>query len=216
MSATLAARFAKALADTDASSDTLTERILDAALEQFQLGGLRRSSMEDVARRAGLSRVSIYRRFPQKDRLVETVLLRECRRLVEDVGAAIKPLRDIGERVEESFVILLRRLHNDPLATRLLALEPEDLVVFMTIKAGPAIALGTEFIAGLIRAAQREGSLPQYEARSVAEVLARMAHSLFLTPQGGTPLGTDRQARAFARSTILPILMRSATPGVAH
>ncbi|HWY24534.1 MAG TPA: helix-turn-helix domain-containing protein [Nevskia sp.] len=210
MSATLAARFAKALADPDASADALTERILDAALEQFQLGGLRRSSMEDVARRAGLSRVTIYRRFPQKDRLVETVLLRECRRLVEDVGAAIKPLRDIGERVEESFVILLRRLHNDPLATRLLALEPEDLAVFMTIKAGPAIALGTEFIAGLIRAAQREGSLPQYEARSVAEVLARMAHSLFLTPQGGTPLGTDRQARAFARGTILPILMRSA------
>ncbi len=212
MSASLAARFAKALADTAGTDDELTARVLDAALEQFQLAGLRRSSMEDVAKRAGVSRVTIYRRFPQKDRLVEAVLLRECRRLVDDVGALIKPLRSIEERVEESFVFLLRRLHSHPLATRLLALEPEDLVLYMTIKAGPAIALGTEFIAGLIRNAQREGSLPPYEARNVAEVLARMAHSLFLTPQGGTPLGTDRQARAFARGTILPILLRDAAP----
>src|SRR4051794_27880891 len=70
------------------SADPPTERVLDAALARFEDFGIQRTTMEDVARHAGVSRVTIYRRFPRKERLVEAVILREGQRLFAPLGAA--------------------------------------------------------------------------------------------------------------------------------
>nr|MDT0664452.1 helix-turn-helix domain-containing protein [Micromonospora sp. DSM 115978] len=61
-------------------ADETRARILDAAYEQFCRTGIQRSTMEDVARRAGVSRITVYRRFATKDVLVEHVVRREFRR----------------------------------------------------------------------------------------------------------------------------------------
>ena len=214
MSATLAAQLARFIADDTAETvDATGDRILDAALEQFQSVGLRRSSMEDVAKRAGLSRVTIYRRFPQKDRLLEAVLLRECRRLIGDMRTVMLPLATPQQRVVESFVFALRTMREHPLLVRLMAIEPEDLLPVMTLQAGPVVAIVSGFIAQQIRDAQRRGEVPAYDPRPVAEILTRMAQSLILTTQGGVPLDSERQVRAFARDYIVPIVMRAVPAG---
>lgn len=214
MSATLAAQLARFIADdTAAPADAAVERILDAALEQFQSVGLRRSSMEDVARRAGLSRVTIYRRFPQKDRLLEALLLRECRRLLGDMRALMLPLATQEQRIVEGFSFALRTMRGHPLLQRLMAIEPENLLPVMTLQAGPVVAIVSGFIAQQIRDAQRRGEVPPYDPRPVAEILTRIAQSLILTPQGGVPLDSERQVRAFARDYIVPIVMRVVPAG---
>lgn len=214
MLALLGSQFSKALAAAEvAPADPGAERILDAALAQFLDVGLKRSSMEDVAKRAGLSRVTLYRRFPQKERLAEAVLLRECQRLIRDTRALMQAIPDIEERIETAFVHLMRAIHSHPLATRLLRLEPELVLPFLTVKAGPVIAIGTAFIAEQIRIAQKSGDFAAYDARPVAEIVARLAHSLLLTPEGGIPLMTDAQARAFARAHVVPFLVHGADRG---
>ena len=55
-----------------------------AALAQFAEFGIRRSTIDDVARRAGVSRVTVFRRFETKQRLVEVVVAREIRRAVAE------------------------------------------------------------------------------------------------------------------------------------
>ena len=206
MLATLTRQLAKALADPRPQErDAGAERILDAALEQFLHIGINRSSMEDVARRAGVSRITIYRRFPQKDRLVEAVLLREVRRQILGLREVLGTIPEADKRIEVAFVFMLRSMRNHPV-TRLMTLEPDLVLPFMTLKGAPLIAIGTGFIAEQIRAGQREGAFPKYDPQPVAEILTRLAHSLLLTPQGGIPLMTDGQARAFARSHILPLL----------
>ena len=47
-----------------------TQAILDAALVEFERHGFRRVALDDVARRAGVSRTTIYRRFANRDELV--------------------------------------------------------------------------------------------------------------------------------------------------
>ncbi|WP_425607448.1 TetR/AcrR family transcriptional regulator [Rhodococcus pyridinivorans] len=51
-------------------TDETRVRLLDAAYEQFCRTGIQRSSMEEIARRAKLSRITLYRKFESKDALV--------------------------------------------------------------------------------------------------------------------------------------------------
>ena len=75
-------------------NDEVTERLLDAAPDQFCRMGIRRSTMEDVARRAGVSRITAYRRFATKDALVEQVVRREFRRYFGmSVGSYLRHVR---------------------------------------------------------------------------------------------------------------------------
>jgi len=59
-------------------SDPVAETILDAALEEFLAYGLRRTNVDVVAKRAGVSRATLYRRFDGKDALVQAVLVRSA------------------------------------------------------------------------------------------------------------------------------------------
>lgn len=53
--------------------DEMPTRVLDGAYEQFRRIGIRRSATEDVARRAGVSRITVYRRFDLDDDQVRAV-----------------------------------------------------------------------------------------------------------------------------------------------
>ena len=72
------------------ATDPSTEAILDAAVVEFERHGLRRVALEDVARRAGVSRTTIYRRFANKDELVAAVIERENVALFADIAAELK------------------------------------------------------------------------------------------------------------------------------
>src|SRR3954471_16034786 len=73
----------------------MSERILDAAAEQVEHFGVRRFTLDDVARRLGISRVTIYRYFPKRDALVEAVVLRELQRFLRAIDAAVSPTRSL-------------------------------------------------------------------------------------------------------------------------
>ena len=208
--ATLAAR---ALGEEVEPSDATTERILDAAMGQFELVGIRRSSVEDVARRAGLSRMTIYRRFSQKDRLVEAAILRECRRFFAALEAATAELPTLEDRLIESFVAALRFARTHALLQRLVATEPETLLPYLTTEGGPVLAVVREFLVAQIRASQADGIVARFEPEPLAEILARLALSFVLTPESRLPLAHEREGRALARRYLAPMIAAGAAAG---
>ena len=56
--------------------------LLDAAVEQFVLTGVRRTSADDIARRAGVNRATLYRRLGTKDQIVSQAILQETGRVL--------------------------------------------------------------------------------------------------------------------------------------
>ena len=188
--------------------DVTGERILDAALEQFEAEGIRRSSVEAVARRAGVSRVTVYRRFPRKDSLVNAVAAREASRMIAATDEHITSIPDAETRTVEGFVFLLQRLREHELTRRLIAIEPESVLGSLTVEAGPVLELGVRYVAQQIRRGQEEGAFPAYEAEPVAELLVRFAHSLVLTPRATTPLDDEEAVKDFAREHVTPMLKR--------
>ncbi|MFE9056352.1 TetR/AcrR family transcriptional regulator [Streptomyces mutabilis] len=188
------------------TEDPVARRILDAALEQFTVFGLRRSSMDDVARRAGVSRVTVYRRFRNKDKLVEQTLLRENGRFFQLLDSAVAPLPTMEERVVEGFVVALRHTRAHPLFGGLLRLEPEVVLPYLTVNGGSTLSTTVEYLTGHLRRAQQAEGRPDDDPRPVAELMVRVAVSFLLNPAGCIEMEDEDQARAFARRYLAPLL----------
>src|SRR5262245_36928995 len=114
--------------------DALDEKIMDAALERIQQVGIRRSSLDDIAKRSGVNRVTIYRRFAGKDNLVEAVLEREAERMLAEVTAIAATTREIGAQIEETVLYVLRHTRMHKLVGRMLAVAPEEALSFYTVR----------------------------------------------------------------------------------
>lgn len=97
------------------------EQILAAATRAFAAAGFAATSLDDVAREAGVSKVILYRHFESKADLYRAVLDRVCDRLIDAVG--------LQDYTEHSVHLLLRAAAEDPDGFRLLfrhaAREPE-------------------------------------------------------------------------------------------
>lgn len=195
----------------EAGEDHAALGILDAALEQFQLAGLRRSSMEDIARRADVGRVTLYRRFGNKENLVNAVLLREVQTLLSTARASIDAAETIEQRIAVGLVTVMRQIRQHPLLTRLLAIEPEYVLPHLSTRAEPVMRVGIHFIADLIREAQLANLIARYDPAPLAEALARLAHSVLLTPMGDGSFATDERAAEFARMVVIPLIVHGPT-----
>jgi AcrR family transcriptional regulator len=195
----------KALGPAAATSDETAERILAGALSQFEDFGIRRSTMEDVARRAGVSRITVYRRFPQKERLIEAVVLREVQDFFAQIEAAVKPLDSVEDRIVEGFAFTLAAARGHGLLTRLLRTEPETLLPHLTVQGGPLIAAGRAFLANQMRIAHSEVAPEDLDV--VAELVGRLVLSFLLTPDSVAAVESPRKAREFAHRWIAPLMM---------
>src|SRR5713226_3182749 len=100
------------LSGYQAECDAGDERILDAAADLFKTFGLRRTSVDDVARAAAVSRITVYRRFPGKTALVEAVLMREARRFIAELDRAAMRHKSVEDRIVEGFVVALRAVNH--------------------------------------------------------------------------------------------------------
>ncbi|EWM16914.1 TetR/AcrR family transcriptional regulator [Kutzneria sp. 744] len=177
--------------------------ILDAAVGELRDYGLRRTSVDNVARRAGLSRATVYRRFENKNMLVQAALVRESARFFGEIVAAVGPLPTAEQRLVEGFVVGLRKVRTDALLTRLLISDPEELVPYLTLRGAGVIAAASEF---LVQQYREVGSSMSRDPRVLAEMLVRLAISFTLTPAGSVAVDDDTAMRDFARSYLVPLM----------
>src|ERR687896_2596299 len=125
-------------------------RLLDAARECVLAVGVRRTTVTDVARRAGVSRMTLYRRFPDLETVLSALMTREFGHLVAQAAAQAEGAT-ARERVVAMVVHGSRSLAGDPLFGRLLDIDPELLLPYVTRRLGGmqriAVAAGAEALA---------------------------------------------------------------------
>lgn len=191
-----------------APEDRNQATVLDAALLAFLDFGIKRTSMVEVARRGGLSLATLYRRFAGKSDLIQAVGLRQAREFIVQVDTVVQRQidseADAEEQIVELFVAFLDGLRSNRLLDRLLTTEPEMVLPYLTVRGAPVIELGRDYLAEFIERLQREGKLAQYDPLPLAEMIARTALSMALTPQTVIPLDDDAAVRRFARDHVVP------------
>jgi AcrR family transcriptional regulator len=192
----------------DSTSDPA---ILDGAMSAFLDFGIRRASMNEIAKRAHISPATLYRRFANKTALVEAVVLREAREFVVAVDNRVDRAASAREQVVEGFVAFTVMLAGNRLLRRLLITEPETILPQLTIGAAPTLALGRAYLAETLRRLQEEEGLPRFDVDGVAEICARLALSLALTPDGIIPIDDEAAARKFADEHITALVRLPST-----
>jgi AcrR family transcriptional regulator len=181
-----------------------TEAILDAALDEFDRHGIRKVALDDVARRAGVSRTTIYRRFANRDDLVAAVMERENARLFADIAGELKGARPQSNIYVEAFTAAILRTRRHRVLNRMIAEEPALSLELARRHYHAAVgriemALHVIFPPGF---ADRIGSRTVHE---LADNTWRYAMLLLLLPSA-EPVQTVDEVRSFATNHFLPSL----------
>jgi AcrR family transcriptional regulator len=188
------------------AEDAMAERILDAALALAAASGLRHLTMDDVASRARVGRMTVYRRFGSKSALVDALAIREARRCLRRIAAAIDPRATIADRLTDLFVAVLAVIREHPLLERLARVEPEALLLELTRDDSAVFRLVLRFLVELIGAAQAAGDLPPGDPAPLAEIALRLGASFVLIPDSVLPVDDVRGTRATVRALLEPML----------
>ncbi len=197
-----------ALSAADAEElDPYAERILDAAYEEFVDHGLRRTSMDDIARRAGVGRATLFRRFAGRDALVRALVAREVRRAIAVVDHEISTVREPEAQVTNGFLAFLEHLRSHPLLQRLLVTDPAEVLPLLTTEGEVPLAAVRAYIAAQLERTRSEGASIIADPEQLAELLARLALSFVLTPGSVLPLDDAGRLPDTVRTTLVPLIL---------
>ncbi|MUM15812.1 hypothetical protein BI330_05445 [Mycobacterium sp. CBMA 623] len=182
--------------------------ILEAALEQFAVLGISRTSLTDIARRANVDRGTIYRRVGDLQAVTAAALVLEGQRLVDQIRADVEPFDDLSERFERAFVGTVQRMRNHPIVVR--ALEVDRAAALLAIADATAAVMNAAnaFVVDEIHRARRGGCIVPIQDEVLAGVTVRLVHSLVVFPDAPPVLKTDQELAEYVRnnfSVLLPI-----------
>lgn len=190
----------------DPVRDRTEERILDAALTQFEQSGLVGTTMADISRQSRLARITLYRHFPSKQDLVEAVLCRQTGLFLAELLAKSSGYSRAEDRVTEGFLFTLEFIRNHTLLNRLIEGEPELFLPALTVQASELVRVVTDFFAAQLARNPGEKRDPA-QLLMIAELTTRLHFSFLLTPEGRITLADPDTARAFAQQCLVPLIL---------
>jgi AcrR family transcriptional regulator len=166
------------------SSQPVAERILDAAAGCVLAYGVDRVTLAEIARRAGVSRPTVYRRFPDTRSILAALLTMRITHALDDV-----PSRGVGrEPLVERVVAVAERLRRDDVIMSVLHQAPDLAMVYLSERLGTSQQILLDTVAGEIKAAQDEGSVRPGDARQLAAMSLLITQSTILSAQMVAPI----------------------------
>lgn len=146
-------------------------RILAAAESCVVDFGITRVTLAEIARRARLSRPTVYRRWPDTQSIIAALLTARITAVLHDEPAAGTHRRALVGRL----VKVGSRLRRDELIMAVLHTAPELAMVYIVERLGTSQQILIDALAGQLKAAQADGSVragdPQHLAAMVLLIL---------------------------------------------
>lgn len=176
--------------------------LLAAAARRFVAVGIRKTTMEEIAREAGAGKATLYRYFDNKDAVVDALLDREAERFARVMRRATEEEATAAGRLEAAFAAGVEFFVQHPVLTKGRDEEPGLLLPRITAAHGPLVASGLELLTGLVRGGVATGELRGVDARHVAEGLLRLILSYFSFPPIVVRVDEPGRARRFAHEVI--------------
>lgn len=190
---------------------TADDTVLDAARDCVLAVGVRRTTLTDIARRAGVSRMTLYRRWPDVRTIVADLMTREW----IEVAVDVRPPDDgspVLDRLVNSLVAGVQSFRDHPLLRKIVEVDPELLLPYMLDRRGASQEAFLEIFEAAIRAGHVDGTVRPGNADRQARAVLLVVQSFALS--GPTMADTgDPELNADALDTELRhILERTLAP----
>ncbi len=159
------------------------EAYLDAARACLLDVGWRRTTLTEVARRAGVSRMTIYRSWPDMGALLGDLMTREWTDLVRAAVADADPALPRVERLVATITTSVRGLRSNELFVRIVELDPELILPYLLARRGRSQNLVLGVVEAEVVAGQDAGEVRAGDATAIARGLLLAVHGFALSAQ---------------------------------
>lgn len=195
-------------ADAPIAASTTELRIRDAALACIAADGLGATTVDDIARRAGVSRATTYRLFPGgKDTIVDAVVGQEVRRFFAALAVELEAHTDPEPLLVAGVGRALRFLTGHEALRAVLRHEPGVLMPpVATERLGPVLDAAAAFAAPYLRPHVADGPDADARALEVAELAVRLVLSYAVQPSEHLDPDDDASVSRFVHRHLLPAL----------
>jgi AcrR family transcriptional regulator len=159
-----------------------SDPVLDAARDCVLAVGVRRTTLTDVARRAGVSRMTLYRRWPDVRTLVGDLMTREWVGVATRAMPERRPGTETRPLIVEGLVTGVAAFRAHPLFRKIVDVDPELLLPYVLDRRGASQDALLELLTAALREGHTDGSVraahPVLQARALLLVVQSFTLSL--------------------------------------
>jgi AcrR family transcriptional regulator len=180
--------------------DTTRERILEATYACVARWGLAKTTVEDVAREAGISRATVYRTFPGgRDELISAVVSWATVQFFTRLYQQVHEATSLEQLMERGIMFAHRSVVEHEVLQRVMQTEPEKLLPALTVESNRIRQGIADFLLPYL---EERGVADGVDRREAADFLARMVLSYMSAP-GRWDLDDPEQVRRLVRAELL-------------
>ena len=192
-----------------AEERSTADRLLDAARDSILTVGWRRTTLTEVARRAGLSRMTVYRTYPDMAALFGGLMTREWAAVAGTVLGNDDASTTWPERLAAGLVGTVAALRGDELFGRIVEVDPELLLPYLLERRGRSQEALLGLLSARIAEGQDAGGLRAGDPAVQARALMLAAHGYLLSAHtmadDRTPLAAlDQELAELVRRYLAP------------
>lgn len=177
------------------SPDTLSDPVLRATYDSILEVGVRRTTLADVSRRAGVSRMTVYRKYDDLQRLLSALLTVELAHLLDETITRNANRPTQREQLAHTASDTCAALAAHPIMQRVLAVDPEALLPLIVDRLGSTQVRALELMRESIIAGQSatgDGSVKSGDPDLMALTIVATAQSFVFSQRAianADPLG---------------------------
>ena len=185
---------------TRAAADPRLDGYLDAARACILDVGWRRTTLTEVAKRAGVSRMTIYRAWPDMGSLLGDLMTREWVGIAAATQVAAADTTT-PEGIAEAALATVRALRDNELFVRIVELDPDLMLPYLLHRRGRSQEALVEILAAEIASGQVDGAIRSGDPVLMARSLTLAAHGFVFSAMTMTDdrIGLDDLDAEYAR-----------------
>ena len=189
---------------TDLSSGP-RQRILQATYACVARWGLSKTTLEDAAKEAGLSRATVYRYFPGgREELVNAVVSWQYGQFFARLYEEVQGSSSLEEVLERGLPFARQAVLDHEVLQKVLQTEPDVLLPKLTVEADRTVDLVAAFLEPYVA---RHGLADGVDLHEAAQFLSRMLLS-YMTSPGHWDLADPDQVATLVRAELLAGVVR--------
>jgi len=195
-------------------------RLIETAAAVFASRGIKGTSTDDIAKAAGVTRVTLYRRLGTRDEVLRAMYAHETQRLMMSLNDRFVPFEslewDAVRHVEDLLVGTVFDIRDSELLRRLVEMDRVEAMAMLATQSDSVLGAITELVAEFLRntwdadvhARPMDDDEKDALSREIGSVVGRFLHSLVVMPDGPPVVDSEEGIRALARRTLVPMILQ--------